>query len=978
MPKFLPSPEQQRAIAHVRGPMLVVAGAGTGKTTVLVRRVAALIDGGHARPDEIQLVTYTENAAARMRTQLSELVGPLWAGQVRAGTFHAWCYQLIKDHGRGFDVVDEVDLWIYLRRRLAQRELPLERFVRAASPAQFLHDLLRFFARCHDELVDAAAYEQYVAELAAGRRSLPRVGKADEELPREEVIARCREIAAVFRTVERMLAQDGLGTFGHMILGAVELLRREPAVLAAERQRARFLLIDEFQDANVAQIELAALLAGEAQNIFAVGDPDQAIYRFRGACSAAFDEFVRRFPQAATAHLFENRRSRQAILDCAWEVISHNPSPVSEQASPALKLKRHQLRSAREDEAAKQGRRLLPVQVDAVITIGAETEAVHVAEAMVQRQASLACRCPGRPHEFGWCNFAVLYRQHAHRTQVARELAARHVPFVVKGMGVRDTREGRDALAALRAVAAPGDAVSVLRVAALPQFGLAPAALRDELGLRRSDPSLTAALEKVPGGAAVLAALATARRRIQPETTPAPAALQTVQEVFALPESTPLAVLREYVRRWQEKAITRTGSLAEFLDYLRWLEEQDKEIQLPEARDADAAAPDAVRLLTAHTAKGLEFTAVFVLRANRQSFPTQYHQPLFDLPAELRSRMAAADDGRELHGQEERRLFYVAMTRARDALTICARAGRGKRDPRPDGYLRDLIGKPGLEPVLRVQHAQTLGTIAAAAALAPIGEWVSLAPAASLVRAPLSATAIDRYQRCPLQFKLERDWQLPTDTPAALRYGKAVHDALKAYFDGIRQGRPLAVERLLGVFRDALAALPIEDPHQASLYLKQGEAELRAFAAATRAAPLPAVIATEQTFELKLGGVTLRGRIDRLDRLHDKAVAVVDYKTGSPRDQKEADASTQLGLYALAARHLGFVPERLVLHNLENNEAVVTVRDPSDLAALEAKVAEVAAQIAAGEFDPKPGFHCRFCGYRPLCPATEEQNYAAN
>ena len=276
---FSPDDRQREAIEHVHGPMLVVAGAGTGKTSVLTYRIERLVREGLARPEGILALTYTINAATEMRERLRGLLG---GKEVNATTFHDYCLGLLRRVGKDFGVLDEKDLWIYVRRRLP--ELHLEHYVRAANVAQFLNDLLEFISRCHDELVTPEKYAQYVASLERGEVPMPRVAKSKNVLDEDEILGRCREIARVFSTVERWLREDNLGTFSHMITRAHDLLHSDDNVLAEARARARFILADEFQDANFAQIRILAGLAGSGANIFAVGDPDQAIYRFRGAC----------------------------------------------------------------------------------------------------------------------------------------------------------------------------------------------------------------------------------------------------------------------------------------------------------------------------------------------------------------------------------------------------------------------------------------------------------------------------------------------------------------------------------------------------------------------------------------------------------------------------------------------------------------------------------------------------------------------
>src|SRR5262249_18332215 len=233
-----PDPEQRQAIEHVHGPMLVLAGAGTGKTTVLIRRIANLIRAGHAQADEILALTYTVNAAREMGDRLEGELGKSAIRGLQVSTFHAHCNNLLIRAGRGFDVLDDKQLWVFLRRNL--RELRLNYYIRAANTAKFLDDLLDFVRRCHDEMVGPEQYAEYVRRIECGELPVPRMAdsKDADEITDEQAVGRCREIAFAFETVERMLRERNLGTFGHQILGAYRLLEQDPALLERERQRA--------------------------------------------------------------------------------------------------------------------------------------------------------------------------------------------------------------------------------------------------------------------------------------------------------------------------------------------------------------------------------------------------------------------------------------------------------------------------------------------------------------------------------------------------------------------------------------------------------------------------------------------------------------------------------------------------------------------------------------------------------------------
>ncbi len=950
--------------------MLVVAGAGTGKTTVLVERLVRLVSSGEAKPEEVFAITYTKNAAQQLKDRVRERLGARGA-KIWTGNFHAYCYELLKRHRRNFGILEPNDLWVYLRRRMARRELPLERYIRAAAPAVFLNDLLTFFERCHDELVDAARYELYVQQVAAGELPPPRVARQKEQdaLSDDEKLARCREIARVFRAVEQMLAREKLGTFGHQITRAVSLLREKPEVLDAERRRARYLLIDEFQDANFAQIELATLLAGDERNIFAVGDPDQAIYQFRGASSAAFDEFLRRFPETRAVTLRENRRSTSPILTCAHSVIRRNPE-ISGPSAQVSELKRRRLESGREADAKERSETLPREPVNVVIATSVEEEAANIAEAIGRMQEASSCRCPEQRHLFGWCNFAVLYRQHRHREEVIRELAARRIPFVVKALDVLDTPEGRDAIALMRAVAT-GDGISQFRAAALPQYSIRGEEFRERLALHRG--KVAEALADLEGGKALLQEVASTREEVRRRQLSASAALHFIERRFALSDSEPLRVLREFVERWREKPLAVRGDLDEFLEYLDWYVESGGRVARPED-DEDTAVPDAVRLMSVHGAKGLEFQHVFVLRVIKPGFPTSHREPLFEMPNELRGPAAPATDPELQHYEEERRLFYVAMTRARDTLTLSSKRGAGKKDPSPPGYLRELLTDREAAPFLRQRAAEPYATgLAAAAPASAVAAWMELPPMRRLDLDPLSATAIENYDRCPLKYKMERDWKLPEEPAGALSNGWAMHTALKAFFDAVQAGRPMTEPELQACFAAASASVQFEDEFQRELYAQQGRQQLHEFYELVTRSPFPRVQATEQRFQVEVGGAKVVGRFDRVDTLDGAGVAITDYKSGRPRDDDDADRSLQLSVYALAATKLGMRPERLAFFNLENSSTVTTTRSASDLRSAENKIAEIASAIAAGKFQARPGYHCGWCGWRSLCPETEER-----
>src|SRR6266852_1115424 len=312
---------QRQAVTHDTGPLLIVAGAGTGKTTVITRRIAWLIAERKARPDEILALTFTDKAAAEMEERVDTLV-PYGYADVEIATFHAFGDRILREHALeigltpDFRVLNRAEQTIFFRDRLF--ELPLAHYRPLGDPTRHLQALITLISRCKDEDISPEEYHAHAERL--GRDA---AAAADYEEARERA-AQQRELAATYAKYQELMSRDGCVDFGDQIVQVLRLLRGRQYVLGAYQRRFEYILVDEFQDTNHAQFELVKLLGARHSNVACVADDDQAIYRFRGAAISNVLSFLDRYPETRQVVLTENYRSHQKILDAAYHLIVNN------------------------------------------------------------------------------------------------------------------------------------------------------------------------------------------------------------------------------------------------------------------------------------------------------------------------------------------------------------------------------------------------------------------------------------------------------------------------------------------------------------------------------------------------------------------------------------------------------------------------------------------------------------------------------
>jgi len=1035
------NPDQRRAVTHGDGPLLVVAGAGTGKTQVITRRIAWLIATRRARPSEILALTFTDKAAEEMQLRVDQLV-PYGYADTAISTFHAFGDRVIREFAFELGLAPEArvlsrpEVVVFLRERLF--DLGLEEYRPLGDPARFLGALASLFARCRDEDVSPARYLEYSEQLTARAVALgaavdaaPDSGDAERDAAAAlaEEARRQAELARAYRRYTELLREQGSIDFGDQVSLALRLLRESAAARTGLQARYRYILVDEFQDTNRAQSELVAILAERHRNVTVVGDDDQSIYRFRGAAISNILEFRDRYRGARTVVLRRNYRSLAPVVDAARRLIRFNdPDRLEVRAGISKRLVPERAMAAAP-----------PVRHVAFATSTEESDWIA---------AEIARRVAGglaRPRDH-----AVLVRANSDADPVLRALNLAGVPWRFSGTsGLYARPEIRLLLAVLRAVADPGSSVDVYALAASDRYAVPGNDLGEIMAsARRRHRSAFEVLEELetqPGilrlsdaGRAAVARLLGDLRRLRDLAHRRPAG-----EVLYrfLRDTGWLASLASTDSVAAEEAL---ANIARFFDIVRGQSEllaDDRAIFLARhlatlidaGDDPPTADPDpdldAVAVMTVHKAKGLEFPVVFLPGLIADRFPSRARRDPLGLPGALVEEAPSATTSgtdADIHLQEERRLFYVAMTRARDELILSHSAesasGRARRVSPFVLEALDLpqaAGRPGAGGTA----VSPLDRLAALEAAPPAAE-----PDRSAVVGPLllSHSSIDAYLTCPLKYKYGQVLRVPTSPHHSLIYGSALHQAVQEFHRAHARGRVLSEAELFGALDTAWSNEGFVSREHEAARLDAARRALRRFREdqLQPGAVIPAWV--EREFSFALGGDRIRGRFDKvdieppegagvdappavwsdggdtgglggsqfaedespghglradvvepmLDLLGRERVTITDYKSSDVRDpvqaRQRARDSLQLQIYAMAYEALsGRLPDAVQLHFLDSGLIGRAEVDPVRLAKAREKIRAAATGIRARDYTAKPStLACTYCPYRDICPSS--------
>jgi DNA helicase-2/ATP-dependent DNA helicase PcrA len=894
-----------------------------------------------------------------MTERVDQLI-PYGYAETQVSTFHAFGDRVLRDAALEvglnpeFRVLSQPEQIIFLRERIF--DLPLRRFRPLGDPTKHLRALCTLVSRAKDEDVAPEAYRAW----AEGRLAATTTAEERDEAERHV------ELAAFYAAHQRLLGEAGLVDFGDQIHRALGLLRERPAVLSRLRERYRWILVDEFQDTNHAQLEMLKLLAGASSNLTVVGDDDQAIYRWRGAAAANLLAFRELYPDCREVVLVDNYRSSQDILDVAARGISFN-NPYRLEAIAGIDKR---LRSARGAGP--------PVQHLHYDTVSAEADGVAgQIEARLQSGA--------RPRDV-----AVLVRSNDDADPFLRALNILGIPHRFSGSrGLHAREEVRLLVSFLRVLANPEDSVSLFYLAASEVYGVSETELlRLNQYARRKTRPLLEVLRGLPENedlASVSGATRKAAERLLADLERAAAEVprrRTGEVLYGYLQWSGL--LGRLSREATAEAETKVRNIARFFESVKAYGDVAEHDRVPafvahlellrDAGDDPAVAEadsddDAVHVLTVHKAKGLEFPIVFIVGCAEAKFPLQRRGEGVSLPEALVREEVDVGTG---HLHEERRLFYVAMTRAMDELVLTSAADYGTpRVRKVSRFVVEALDLPHPAPPPRKSQAlEALARHQPASEPRVVSERAI--PDDELLR--LSHSRIDDYETCPLKYRYIHVLRVPLLAHHTVVYGHAVHEAVRRMFEARLAGRPFSEADLVAAFHASWVSEGFLSRDHEERRLRAGEEMLRRFFREEAQAPWsPTAVEQDFTFDVERNRV--QGRYDLVVE-RDGHVTVLDFKTGEVSDpkaaQKRANESLQLDIYALAhLRTTGRLPDRVELRFLESGLAAGRRPKAEEVSRTEERIRVAAAAIRHREFSPRPSWMaCGQCPFREICPHT--------
>ena len=981
------NPKQLEAIKHPLAPLMIIAGAGTGKTFTLENRIVYMIQKYNVDPKNILTITYTEKAANELKFRLLNKVGQK-VHPMFIGTFHSFCYKLMKDFFRNNAtasiLIDQSEAVHMLLERYDDFYPLLSDEFSLNPKAAVIESFIPFFNRIRDELIDIKTIDY---------ENLEKFYENNQEL-----FFQLKDLLRIYPIFQKWKKENNFIDYNDMIKDAYNSLKNDKAVLNDVRNKFKHIIIDEFQDNNYALNEIARLISGKNESITVVGDDDQVIYSFRGANAfniSTFENTYKSNNQYKTITLETNYRSSQPILDLANHSIKNNKE--------------------RKEKSLWSNSTLS--EIKPVLFNGEKNDQITFISDKINQLKK----------DFPYKEMAILCRTHQQSIQIIDHLNSLGIPNRSSKRNLFNIAQVKDLLAWIQLIAkGKYYEIALFRI------------LKNKSGYENAHIFFNKSWEENKSG-------------LNSETIKTDKASKFINEITLIIEyfkriahkrsageivwelCEKLKILKNKSRRYllqDQYEILNISSIISnaqkfsnntnnkkndnIFRFNRFLEDIMTSGGLPSLEPAINKDYDAVTINTVHGVKGGEFEIVFLPFQRSASFPLNFksEKKIKNPPDILLNYENYTDlSPKEHHYQEERRLFYVAITRAKNLLYILAPTKATSKFVKelPEEIMNKKTtnnqeDKHILRSELKIKYSKMMQDALSENQYAIIKE---LANILSIIdkyennenyvldnselhqqlksdlkttftpeipnQISLSASAIETYLACPLKYRMSKIDKIPqTSSKPELVFGNIIHKVLQRFHE---KDKNLNEQRALRLLNEEWQSGMFEYKIREEKFKTQGIEMLTHYVKNISKSP-PNVIATELNFTFQLNDITIAGTIDRLDK--EDGIVITDYKTS--KSSTKAKTSLQLAIYSLFLEQT----EDLVLRGIPEISKLYFLRDFEDpikehafsideLRDTEQKIIEVSKGIRKKDFNPKKGNHCNWCDYKYLaCPVWED------